>query len=302
MKTKILLFIVSSSMMLVQAQIPNNSFEDNNQCNLSANWSYLPLQAVIIDSSGNPITDSIIWDAGVNALNIPVSDAHTGSQAMSLRNAYSYNSGQKYIGISMLYPDSSECVAFFQNLLPINYGPQDFSFYYKYAPLNGDTAYAIAALYDQWGMQIAVAEQWLIGSQSTYVQNVTPFIYYSSDSVAYYSINFYNMIPDGYPHQSTFGTRLTIDDVSFQGNMGLTDSEEDINVSVFPNPASENFTIMSSVNTSILKVSVINIHGQSISLPINGSLKFDCSTLAPGIYQIKIDTNNGTTYKKFIKE
>lgn len=301
MKTRSICFIAFIFTSILHAQIPNSSFEDNNHCNLSAYWSYKPLQAFIIDSSGNTITDSIVWD-GIDALNCPVSDAHTGSTAISLRNAYSYNTGDKYPGRSILFPDSSECTAFFFTLLPISYNPQEFSFFYKYAPINGDTAYAIAVLYDQFGTEVGRAEKWIMGIQNTYIQEVIPFNYSSSDSVALYSISFHNMIADGYPHQSTFGTRLTIDDVSFDGNMSVPTTNEEISIFPYPNPTQETVNIQTGINVTVSEVSVINMHGQSFSLPMKGLNKYDCSALSNGVYQLKIITDKGVTFRKLIKD
>jgi hypothetical protein len=298
MRTKKIIAIALFIFTYAYAQIPNAGFETNNSCGLSSNWSYLPLTVIIIDSLG-PHPDSVIYD-GVDYYNYPVADVHSGNQAISIRNAYSYTYNEVYIGRADVFPDSAECSSFFANMLPINYNPVGFQFYYKYLPVNNDTASAIATLYDINGTEIAKATEFFIGTHSIYSQVNVPFNYSQTADATYYSIGFYNMITDGYPHQATLGTRLLVDDVSFTGNSSIGEQQTGVGLSLFPNPAIHSFAIKNTENIPVKNVALFDMHGSLIRVYTENEKTFDCSSLSPGLYQVKIETGEGSVVKKLL--
>src|SRR4051812_18007783 len=77
------------------AQIPNSGFEVMNTDNHISQWGKDILMAVIIDSNGNTTSDSIVFD---NALYFATPEAHSGQQAMEMRNGWNYSSGQGIAG------------------------------------------------------------------------------------------------------------------------------------------------------------------------------------------------------------
>lgn len=81
-------------------------------------------------------------------------------------------------------------------------------------------------------------------------------------------------------------------------------SIEDVNLEIFPNPASAELNLKST-NTNIESVTVINLTGQILYVDknVNSNLsKIDISSLAEGIYLIQVQTDKGLTTKKLVKK
>lgn len=99
----------------------------------------------------------------------------------------------------------------------------------------------------------------------------------------------------------TNGNLLSIDDIDITATpiMAVNDiSKKD--VSLFPNPTSDYFTI---TNTSdILSVKIYDLSGKVVKSQLQSTNdKFDISNLDNGIYNIMIETKTGTVNKKIIK-
>lgn len=82
--------------------------------------------------------------------------------------------------------------------------------------------------------------------------------------------------------------------------LGTNDFELSKQVNLFPNPSNENITIEIPNSNTLQKVSFINSLGQKVM--ISNSNQINVSTLAAGIYQVVIETNEGFAHKKFIKK
>ena len=83
-------------------------------------------------------------------------------------------------------------------------------------------------------------------------------------------------------------------------NDGISETES-INVAMFPNPAHESVTILAEDN--VISVSMYNLLGQQIeTLESNGTSKctLNTSSLAPGIYVVKIGTEKGCVAKPLV--
>ena len=73
-------------------------------------------------------------------------------------------------------------------------------------------------------------------------------------------------------------------------------------VSIIPNPASNNLTIETNINTK-QNIEIFNIVGQSIyTSNINSKATVDVSAFAKGVYIIKLTRGKETIVKKFIKQ
>lgn len=70
-------------------------------------------------------------------------------------------------------------------------------------------------------------------------------------------------------------------------------------VSVFPNPATGQFTI-NTKEAQLLAVNAIDPQGRRIELVTNADKSIDCSSLANGMYQLEITTSNGIALKKLV--
>ncbi len=72
------------------------------------------------------------------------------------------------------------------------------------------------------------------------------------------------------------------------------------NISVYPNPASGKLTIENNRRFPIQSLSLVNMTGQEVPLPATGrnKVEVDISTLAPGLYILRIETVDGRFDKK----
>lgn len=74
--------------------------------------------------------------------------------------------------------------------------------------------------------------------------------------------------------------------------------------SSFPNPVTSNWSVLSENGSTINKIELFNLSGQLISTDaVNDSnITMDLSYLPKGIYVVKINTNNGFSMTKIMKE
>lgn len=87
--------------------------------------------------------------------------------------------------------------------------------------------------------------------------------------------------------------------------IGLKQNGKDINMAVFPNPASTNLTIDAGGNNTITGIKVYNILGSLVmeNKSINQSkTSITINTLQPAVYLLEVSSNNGTYFTRFIKE
>ncbi|MES2556265.1 MAG: T9SS type A sorting domain-containing protein [Bacteroidota bacterium] len=77
------------------------------------------------------------------------------------------------------------------------------------------------------------------------------------------------------------------------------DEEEAAFVSVYPNPATGQFTVETK-DAQLEALTAIDAQGRRIELVTNPTNSIDCSLLANGMYQLEITTSNGIVYKKLV--
>jgi hypothetical protein len=81
-------------------------------------------------------------------------------------------------------------------------------------------------------------------------------------------------------------------------SVSVTTTEEFM---IFPNPTNGVFSITSKNNMTPKSVSVYNLNG--VIMDVKGSVnEIDLSNLSKGVYTIRIQTDNGFTDKKIIKQ
>ncbi|TWO33420.1 T9SS type A sorting domain-containing protein [Seonamhaeicola sediminis] len=82
------------------------------------------------------------------------------------------------------------------------------------------------------------------------------------------------------------------------------DFELSKNISLYPNPVKSTFSITSNNGVKISKVSVYNALGAKVAVnPVLGSDKYDISSLASGMYLVKISDDKGAvTTKRLLKQ
>jgi hypothetical protein len=102
---------------------------------------------------------------------------------------------------------------------------------------------------------------------------------------------------DAYIHKMTPGASRMED---ANGDM------ENITAYVFPNPASEQISVSAGGFEGSVEITLVNALGQTFSTAVinagEGTHTMDISSLAPGIYFVRIKTEYGDVYEKFIKQ
>ena len=97
------------------------------------------------------------------------------------------------------------------------------------------------------------------------------------------------------------GNIFYVDDISFTFPVGINEStNNNLNIYVFPNPATDRLNIESKQQSSI---EVFNVEGQIIKSFVadNTHSIIDISSFEKGIYFVKVITENGTDIRRFVK-
>jgi hypothetical protein len=95
-----------------------------------------------------------------------------------------------------------------------------------------------------------------------------------------------------------YGGELYVDDINITGVVGV--NEFDNTVRVYPNPANNVLNI--NANSNINRVEVYNMMGQMVGMyNVNDmNTQINTTNFANGVYTVKIETENGTSTKKFM--
>lgn len=85
--------------------------------------------------------------------------------------------------------------------------------------------------------------------------------------------------------------------------LGVNDTQPEMNIGIYPNPAQDNFIIETS-DSRILEISIYTISGKLIhSNQVNNqSVEINTSAFKSGLYLISVQTENGLVYKKLAVE
>lgn len=293
MKKLLTLSVFGIFALSAHAQIPNNGFEILNANNNVSQWSKSFLTVIWIDSTGESHGDSIVFDSPNNALYLPTTDAHSGQYALEMRNAFNFTSGIGITGGAIL-TDEENYAAGFEVPIPVSpIMPETFHFYYKYFPLASDSAQAVAKLFDVDGFQIGEAAITLGGTVNSYTLASVPVVYSEVRPVEKIAISFSTSANGEEP---TFGTRFLVDDVSLDGTLGLNEQEQSF--SIFPNPATSEFSIDGLQANE--QLSVFSLSGEKLDFTINAAGNINCSSWPNGVYLLHTANNDGTFVKRII--
>ncbi len=96
-----------------------------------------------------------------------------------------------------------------------------------------------------------------------------------------------------------------IDNVNLSGTVGISELTKLIEFSIAPNPAKDNLTLNIHNNGINSKMRISNVIGETMyeqDFLSQKSINIDISKLSKGIYFIQVETNNGLSIKKFIKQ
>lgn len=258
------------------------------------------LLAVVLDTNGVP-ADTLKLDQDFY---FSSADAHTGTKALEMRNAYWKVSGEKIGGRAKLASNDSN-YAGFNGPVAIVQNPLTFSFYYKFMPVNNDTAYAYLNLSDSMGNSVGEAKIYIHGSHTVYTLASTPIIYTSTVSANFIEIGFSTAKPYSQP---SYGTRFLVDDVNLSfSTVGLTALNlPATNLSCFPNPVKNELNLrLSSASKERMQITILDASGRCVQNSShnisNDLIKINTQQLSEGLYFIQLAQDGKIYTARFMK-
>lgn len=301
MKKKIFGFVLACLLAsnLVQAQVPNGSFENHNANGWLQNWGNVYLFSVVMDSSGTMQTDSLIFENNSHYFYEPSTDAHSGNGALMLNNAKHAYSDEITVGAASVDEDSVFTAWGALELIPTQIRFDHLRFYYKFSPVNNDSAVARLVLYDSLGVVVGEATHIIIGTQNSYALIDAAVTYFSNEKVANYSLHFSNYYSaiEG-EKKASFGTKLWIDDIELTKTTDIQGVNSNQMFKIYPNPAQNYFSV--ATQEKIKAISCIDMNGKKVALPFTQGKKIDCSNLGQGVYELNIETEKGLVKEKLV--
>lgn len=176
--------------------------------------------------------------------------------------------------------------------------PQSLSYYAKYTPVNGDTAFCAVVL-TKWNTTnlnrdtIAVGYDIYTNASTTYSQHTVTLMYNTNNN---------NLQPDTcliwFSASSNWapqvGSTLFVDDVSFSGYVGMDDNTAASKVSVYPNPSGD-FTYIDVTDNNAQEVLIYDMSGREVRREKFELKKAEIPSwmLATGVYNYTVvDANN----------
>jgi Secretion system C-terminal sorting domain len=298
MKKQTLFLLTMCLVSLLQAQIPNADFEKINPDGTLQNWGNVYIFSVYFDSLGNSFSDDIVYDEAY--MYAASSEAHSGTSALRLSNAYNATTDQVIVASVSVDEDSVFTAWGGGEVVPlISYRPESFRFYYKFHAVNPDSAYASLVLYNNMGVTIGIGEHLITQTQAVYRQQTVPITYYTNEEVAAYTLNFgtfYTTV--GCSSGPNLGNRLWIDDVSFQDAATGIEDEQNLGFQLYPNPTQTSFRIESP--SEILSISIQDLAGKSIDFIQKENNQVEIPEAAAGLYVVKITTKEGISSQKLM--
>ena len=236
---KIFTFILSALTISViaQTQIPQGGFN---------NWTNSPQNDYSEPSGGWWTTLNSLVSLGAPVTVYPTSDAHSGEFAAQLETQMY---GTLLLGGLLASGNFINIDPFIELGRPFTDKPTKFKGWYKYLPVDGDSA-AIAARLTKFNTStkqqdtIAQAIKIITNNVSSYTQFEIPFNYLQAetnpDSI---SIVFMSSAESGNFLGST-GSTLILDDISLEYPAGLHELiSPELRVKAFPSPATDQLTL-----------------------------------------------------------
>ncbi len=304
-------FVIALSLKAASSNaqtILNPNFEQLNSDSSLSYWGNVYLFSAWFDSTGvSHLVDSIVFDGQLYA---PTNDAYFGNTALELRNAWNFSTNTGIAGAVGLDEDTVFSAWGLSNLVP-TYGtpfnpfePINFNFYYKFHPVNGDSASLQIVLWDSSGNQMAEGLAIITDSISNYTMMTAPINYSLTGGAAFYSFtirNFYTSEPGS--HQPSLGTQLKVDNIGFNfvSSSANNTNTVDRQIAVYPNPARDNINIDSHVFTDS-HYKIHSIIGQTI---LEGNLQsnsntIDLNSFEAGVYILEINSDDKSEFQTII--
>lgn len=299
----VLVLTVPFLMLKINGQtVLNHGFEEFNSDKTLKYWGNVYIQLIEMSDSlgGSTHTDTLTYDQGYYYR--ATSEAHSGSSALLLSNAYSNSQNKCIAGAAGVDDDSVFSAWGLINLIPLQERVGELSFYYKFLSVNGDSAQAKLTLWDSDGNSIGEALAVFSTNQSVYQYKAVPVKYSSTDAVAYYSLNFSTFYSKSSTRKPNLGTRLWIDDVALSATANvLTNYKNKFKIRVFPNPAKSMLSIQSEI-VAEKQFYIYGTLGQVIQLGTMSSSENSISIedLKSGVYMLELVSEKGREAQRFV--
>jgi hypothetical protein len=291
----VLLTLCLASSMVKAQTIPNNQFELLNYDGSLSYWGNVYIISVSLDSLGNSTSDSIVFDS--QYYYGPTTDAHSGNTALLLSNSWNFTNNTGVAGAAGVDDDTVFTSWGLSNIISLNntsgYNPNSLSIFYKFLPVNGDSGSAFVALWDSLGNLIGEGTYIFMGTTNNYTNLVIPITYNSFDAASFYSLSFSAFYSTDYgAHQPAFGSKLYIDDVTFETFTGINE-QSSAHVKLFPNPANDILNLQFENELPCI-YKIYDAFGKCVAndnLAANMNA-ISISQLSNGVYFIELKTNN----------
>ncbi len=287
LNTLILSFLVVSAM--AQTQIPENGF--NNWTPSSMNTYFEPsggwwTTLNPLKSLGGPVTVSY------------TTDAHSGEFAAQLETK---QWGDFLISGLLASGDFIMTEPFIQQGQPFTERPFKFKGWYKYSPVNGDSAGIVAILTKfntSTGQKdtLAKAIRAIISDVQTYTEFEIDFDYSITGINPDTIIIVFTSSGDGGNFQGQVGSTLLIDDIFLEYSSGLQESLlPEFTVNAFPSPATDQISLeFKTMHPEQLLCSIYAMDGRLIQSfsPSEKKYQLDVSTWQQGNYILQAYLGN----------
>jgi hypothetical protein len=173
--------------------------------------------------------------------------------------------------------------------------PATFEGQVQYAPQGGDAAMVHAALWG-WNSQmtarevIAVATFNITSAIAAWQPFSIPFTYLSSNTP-----DTARVFIEASMNTPVDGTTILVDDLHFDGAVGVTEVEPVAGFSVQPNPMTDRAWV--TATEQLTRVTVMDANGRVVlDQPVNGlGSAFDMEGRVPGLYAVRVVTADGRT-------
>lgn len=245
------------------------------------------------------VGDSVVFDQQLIA---STPDAHSGSRAVELRNAYNYTSNYGIAGAISLDADSVFMAWSAFELVPITAPPADLSFWYRFTSVNGDTAQALLQVFDSLGTELGQAQVLLTVPASTYTRVQQAVTYHTPGQPAFFSLRFSTFYTAGGHgvRQPGLGTRLTIDEVALGAPLGVAGQPAVAAPALYPNPATDELRVGSTTSPPTL-LELFDSRGLLVRRE-SGPQRVSLAGLTPGLYVARLHTRAGVQTQRVVKQ
>ena len=289
---KYLIAIIFCVPFLIQAQttLPNMDFE---------NWSS--------SASGNFDEPDGAW-ATVNPIRdifslnpvttFPSSDAKSGPIAVKMESGSIV--GSLFVAGIIATGTFDANASIGENLLlgtPFTGRPISLKGFYKYAPVNGDSADLYVAL-TKWNTTTNQRDTIAQKGYREYsnIATYTPFelmLEYTSAATPDSIVVIFTSSAGGEVFQGQVGSTMHVDNLSFTYASDIDESTNDNHFEIYPNPSSGNVTLNWSADLGAVKIELFDVQGRSVTNLVNSVSQIELN-LKRGIYLAKLTDVNGT--------